>query len=134
MKIVYVIDSLASRGGAERILSEKMNYLALHDGYEVYVITCYQNPSREPNAYPLSEKVHQIDLNIPYYSQYHYRYPVRLWKKWQIYRSFISQLTATVQSIDPDILTGLGYFQADASSSQHQYPRSQQFFHMKENK
>ena len=91
MKIVYVIDSLASRGGAERILSEKMNYLALHDGYEVYVITCYQNSSREPNAYPLSEKVHQIDLNIPYYSQYHYRYPVRLWKKWQIYRSFISQ-------------------------------------------
>lgn len=113
MKIVYVIDSLASRGGAERILLEKMNYLALHDGYEVYVITCYQNSSREPNAYPLSEKVHQIDLNIPYYSQYHYRYPVRLWKKWQIYRSFISQLTATVQSIDPDILTGLGYFQAD---------------------
>ena len=65
------------------------------------------------NAYPLSEKVRQIDLNIPYYSQYHYRYPVRLWKKWQIYKSLISRLTATVQSIDPDILTGLGYFQAD---------------------
>ncbi len=113
MKIVYVIDSLASSGGAERILSEKMGYLALQDGYEVYVITCYQNPSREMNAYPLSEKVRQIDLNIPYYSQYHYRYPVRLWKKWQIYKSLISRLTATVQSIDPDILTGLGYFQAD---------------------
>lgn len=113
MKIVYVIDSLASRGGAERILSEKMSYLALHEGYEVYVITCYQNPIRELNAYPLSEKVRQIDLNIPYYSQYHYRYPARLWKKWQIYKSLISRLTATVQSIDPDILTGLGYFQAD---------------------
>ena len=113
MRIVYVIDSLASRGGAERILSEKMNYLALQDGYEVYVITCYQNPAQQQNAYPLSDKVQQIDLNIPYYSQYHYRYPVRLWKKWQIYKSLISRLTATVQSIDPDILTGLGYFQAD---------------------
>ena len=113
MKIVYVIDSLASRGGAERILSEKMGYLALYDKYEVYVITCYQNPAQQLNAYPLSEKVHQIDLNIPYYSQYHYRYPVRLWKKWEIYRTLKNKLTATVQSIDPDVLTGLGYFQAD---------------------
>ena len=40
MRVVYVIDSLASKGGAERILSEKMNYLAAHFGYEVYVITC----------------------------------------------------------------------------------------------
>lgn len=113
MKIVYVIDSLASRGGAERILSEKMGYLALYDKYEVYVITCYQNPAQQLNAYPLSEKVRQIDLKIPYYSQYHYRYPVRLWKKLQIYRSLKNKLAAMVKSIDPDVLTGLGYFQAD---------------------
>jgi len=113
MKIVYVIDSLASRGGAERILSEKMSYLASNYGCDVYVVTCYQDPSKQQNAYPLSEKVRQIDLNIPYYSQYHYRYPARLWKKWQIYKSLISRLTTIVQSIDPDILIGLGYFQAD---------------------
>jgi len=113
MKIVYIIDSLAGRGGAERILSEKMSYLALYDNYEVYVITCYQNPAQQLNAYPLSEKVRQIDLKIPYYSQYHYRYPVRLWKKWQIYRSLKNKLAAMVKSIDPDVLTGLGYFQAD---------------------
>ena len=39
MKIAYVIDSLASKGGAERILSDKMNYMADHFGYDVYVIT-----------------------------------------------------------------------------------------------
>ena len=27
MKIVYVMDSLASKGGAERIVSEKMSWL-----------------------------------------------------------------------------------------------------------
>ena len=39
MKIVYIIDSLAFKGGAERIVSEKMNYLAALHGYEVTVIT-----------------------------------------------------------------------------------------------
>ena len=70
MRIVYVIDSLASKGGAERILSDKMNYMAAHYGYEVYVVTCYQNFETMPNAYYLSDLVTQINLNIPYYSQY----------------------------------------------------------------
>lgn len=51
MKIVYVIDSLASKGGAERILSDKMNYMVEHFGYDVYVITCFQNTQTDPNVY-----------------------------------------------------------------------------------
>ncbi len=116
MRIVYVIDSLASKGGAERILCDKMNYLFTNYGYDVYVITCYQNVSQHPNAYNLSEQVHQINLNIPYYSQYQYCYPWRLLVKWSIYRQLIRDLTSTVQRINPDILVGLGYFQADIVS------------------
>ena len=74
MKVVYVIDSLASKGGAERIITDKMNYMAAHFGYEMFVITCYQDIDKTPNAYVLSEHVRQINLNIPYYSQYHYYY------------------------------------------------------------
>ena len=68
MKIVYVIDSLASKGGAERIVSDKLNYMAEHYSYDVYVITCYQNQQKDPNTYYLSEKVSQINLNISYYT------------------------------------------------------------------
>ena len=35
MKIVYIIDSLALKGGAERIITEKMNYLATIYNYEL---------------------------------------------------------------------------------------------------
>ena len=112
-KLVYVIDSLASKGGAERILSDKMNYMASHYGYEVYVVTCYQNADKDPNAYHLSDEVTQINLSIPYYSQYHYGYPRRLWVKHQLYQQLCKRLTETVQRIDPDILIGLGYFNAD---------------------
>lgn len=116
MRIVYVIDSLASKGGAERILCDKMNYMVTNFGYEVYIITCYQNPSQQSNAYNLLGQVHQINLNIPYYSQYHYRYPRRLFVKWNIYRRLKRELASTVQRINPDILVGLGYFQADIVS------------------
>lgn len=113
MKIAYVIDSLASKGGAERILSDKMNYMAEHFGYDVYVITCYQNTKTDPNVYYLSDKVKQVNLSIHYYAQYHYRYPMRLWVKSSIYRRMKNGLTAAVQQIDPDVLVGLGYFNAD---------------------
>ena len=113
MRIVYVIDSLASKGGAERILTDKMNYMAGQWGWEVHVVTCYQDPSRCPNVYELSDLVRQTDLQIPYHSQYRYRYPQRLLVKWRIYRTVCRKLTETVQQIDPDVLVGLGYFQAD---------------------
>ncbi len=113
MKVVYVIDSLASKGGAERILSDKMNYMTTHYGYEVFVITCYQDQQKMHNAYFLEDSVKQINLNIPYYSQYNYGYPKRLWIKWSLYRRLICELTVTIQDLDPDVLIGLGYFMAD---------------------
>ena len=113
MKIVYVIDSLASKGGAERILSDKMNYMVEHFGYDVYVITCFQNTQTDPNVYFLSEKVNQVNLGIHYYAQYRYRYPKRLWVKYSIYSRLKKELTAAGQRINPDVLIGLGYFHAD---------------------
>ena len=117
MKIVYVIDSLASKGGAERTLCDKMNYMTLNYNYEVYVITCYQNVEEQPNAYYLTERVKQINLNIPYYFQYRFSYPKRLWMKWKLYRKLRKTLSDTVIHIDPDVLIGLGYFNADMVTS-----------------
>lgn len=116
MNIVYVIDSLGSKGGAERILSEKMSYLASQYHYNVYVITCYQDSNITKNAYVLSEKVKQINLCIPYYSQYRYKYPKRLWVKYNLHRELIKKLNMTIAQINPDILIGVGYFIADIVS------------------
>ncbi len=113
MKIVYVIDSLGSKGGAERILTEKMNHLSSHYGYDVTVVTCYQNVATTPNSYELSPEVHQINLSIPFFSQYKYVYPRRLYVKWKLYRRLVRELSSVVCNADPDILIGLGYFSAD---------------------
>ena len=115
MKIVYIIDSLALKGGAERIITEKMNYLATIYNYDVSVITYYQ--FHEPNTYPLSCKVKQINLSIPFYQQYRYSYPKRLCLKWGFYRQLQIELQQTVNSINPDILIGVGYTLADVVCS-----------------
>ena len=41
MKVVYILPVLGKCGGAERIVTEKANYLAEKFGYEIYILsTC----------------------------------------------------------------------------------------------
>ena len=103
MKIVYIIPSLEVKGGAERIIIEKANYLSEHFGYDVYIITqCLHNDA--PTTYPINDKVHHINLGIPYYEQYKYKYPKRFWIKWKINKRIQKETTDAVLKIDPDIL------------------------------
>lgn len=113
MKVLYVIDSLASKGGAERILTEKMNYLVSRFGYEVTVVTCHQNVDTLPNTYDLLPQVRQVNLCIPFYVQYKVGYPRRFFVKLKIRRQLVHDLTACVLQEDPDILIGVSYFDAD---------------------
>lgn len=112
MKIVYVIDSLASKGGAERVIINKMDYMLNHFGYDISIITCYQDKDT-PNAYPIPSGIRQVFLGIPFYSQYKYRYPYRLWVKKSIGKQMKKALTEVVNNMDPDILVGVSYFQAN---------------------
>ena len=103
MTIVYVMESLVPKGGTERIISEKANYLAEQYKYNVYIITCTQQQD-QPNAFQLSSSVHQIKLAIPYYSQYCYKYPKRFFVKLSINKKLKEAIIEAVQQINPDIL------------------------------
>lgn len=116
MKVVYVIDSLANKGGAERIILNKMEYMATHFGYDMSIIACYQN-EQTPNFYPVPEQITQYKLAVPYYSQYKYHYPYRLLLKRRLRHQFCKRVKETVQTIDPDILIGVSYFGADVVTS-----------------
>lgn len=112
MTIVYILPSLEHNGGAERIISEKANYIAEYFGHSVYMITLFQN-NGSLNYYHLSSKVHQINLDIPYHTQYNYKYPKRLWIKFHINCNMRKQLSQTVNMINPDILIGVSYSKAE---------------------
>jgi len=112
MTIVYILPSLEHNGGAERIISEKANYIAEHFGHSVYMITLFQN-NGSLNYYHLLSNVHQINLDIPYHTQYNYKYPKRLWIKFHINCNMRKQLSQTVNMINPDILIGVSYSKAE---------------------
>ena len=112
MKILYIVESLVLRGGCERIVTEKANYLADNLGYDIYIIVCSQH-SKQKNAFSLSNSVKQINLGLPLYSQYQYKYPMRLWIKKKTASNLRKSITDRVRAINPDILIGMGHFKAN---------------------
>lgn len=63
MKILYCIACTCHSGGMERVLTNKVNYLARH-GYEIVVVTTDQR-GRLP-FFPLKPSIRCIDLGINY--------------------------------------------------------------------
>lgn len=116
MKITYIFTTLAKTGGTERIISQKASYYADKFGYDVTIINCFQQ-DQDANHYPMSKKIKQINLGIPYFSQYKYKYPKRLWIKWQMNKQLKKSIRQYVQKVDSDILIGISYFKADIVST-----------------
>lgn len=87
------------------MLTEKINYLSEHFGYDISIINCYQSDDAS-NTFPLSNNIKQINLGIPYYSQFQHKYPRRLWEKRKMSRQTRDSINKTVQELNPDILVG----------------------------
>lgn len=107
MKIVYLYTALVTVGGADRVVTEKANYLAETLGHDVYIITDSQN-SRKP-VFPLSDKVKHIDLNINFDKQYHHGLAVRVYYYFSLMHLYKKRLTNLLNEIKADIvITTLG--------------------------
>ncbi len=102
---------MAVVGGVERIITDKMNWLADVAGHEVTLITSSQGQHSHP--YPLSDKVRHIDLDARFHLQYCYRLPRRLYVRWQTERRFRKKLAEQIRQLDPDIIIATTYYKAD---------------------
>ena len=102
MKIVYIYPAIATKGGVERILVDKMNLLADETGYEVYLLT--YNQGQHAVSFPLNDRVHHIDLKVCTYAQYHYRGLRRLWEGWKRERWLCQRMRQALKEIAPDVL------------------------------
>ena len=65
MRILYCIPHLYNSGGMERVLTQKVNWLAARTEHEISILTTEPAPAGSPKCYfPLSEKVQVVELNI----------------------------------------------------------------------
>lgn len=102
MRILYVTDALAVWGGLERVLVEKANCLATHDGYGVFMLTvCHGD---HPFPFPLDRQVTHVDLNVPFYVQYQYSGVRRMWSLRRLHRECREGLRHQLSIIRPDVI------------------------------
>lgn len=106
MKIVYLFYHFAQKAGTERILINKMNWLAEH-GYDIYALTYEQGD--HPFAFPLSDKVQHIDLNTRFYPLYKYSAIKRLWLTFWLRCQFLRKLREFVIHYRPDVMVCTTY-------------------------
>ena len=98
MKIVYLMDQLYLHGGAEKIISQKLNSLVEDYKCEVYLLTTEQKS--KPYVYEVSKKVKRIDLGINYQRKLSYFHLINLFK---IVKHFF-KLKKTLENIKPNVV------------------------------
>ena len=72
MRIAYCIPHLYNSGGMERVLTQKVNWLAAHTDYEITIITTELTPVEQFDVYfELDERVQVKALGIDFNADYH---------------------------------------------------------------
>ena len=104
MKIVYIYSQLTISGGADRVLTDKANYLAEH-GYDITIIT--ESQMGRPVVFPLSPKVRLIDMGIDFDKQYGHNILYRGFLYLRYIRIYKKKLKRILFEIKPDIVITL---------------------------
>lgn len=102
MRILYLTDAFAVWGGMERVLTDKMNYLVAHFGYEVHLQTINQGSHKVP--YHLLSNIRYSDLQIRMHQQYDYHGIRRIFKRNELQKLLKSRIETTIHEINPDII------------------------------
>lgn len=114
MKLTFLCNNMKSTNGVERVLSQRLSLLAESGMYEVYLIT--YNQYGAPFSFPISDKVHYIDLATRYIERcsYHgmYQYVDRLLSKIMYKRSIRKCLC----EIEPNVITCVDIHLADLAT------------------
>lgn len=101
MRIAYITDQLYLHGGAERVLTNKVNYLASINNVSVFIITNEQKSNQF--CYKIDSKVIHIDIDSNYNREKSYFSITNLIKA----PSHFFKLKKTLKHINPDIIITL---------------------------
>ena len=106
MKIFYIYTALTTKGGADRVITEKANWLSEH-GHDVAIVTDTQMGC--PPVFPLSSKVRLIDLAIDFSREYGHNFLVRSIIYFRLMHTYRKKLSDLLMLECPDIvITTLG--------------------------
>ena len=105
LKIVYITPQLYLADGVARVLSMKANYFAEHFGYDIIIIIT--EGKGKPVFYPLSEKIHVVNLDLNFEELWHQPFFKKAWIYLNKQRQYRHLLTQELMRIRPDITVTL---------------------------
>ena len=100
MKLLYFLPLLSTKGGQERTLIDKANYL-ISQGHEVMFVT-FENAG--PIAYPLDSRVRHTDLNCRHFTIYRKSFFKRFVAAWQMKQQFRQRMAEVIRSFRPEVI------------------------------
>lgn len=106
MHILYIYPELVTKGGTDKMIIEKANYLVQHC-YQVTIVT--ESQMGRQTAFPLDDRVKLIDMGLDFNEQYRYGSLRRLWIYLTLMRRYKRKLTEVLMAVKPDIaITAFG--------------------------
>ena len=114
MKLAFLCNNMKSTNGVERVLSQRLSLLADSGGFDVYLVT--YNQYGAPFSFPISQKVHYVDLATRYINGCSFH-------GWfQFFDRFLSKIVykrsvrKCLYSINPDVITCIDIHLADLTT------------------
>lgn len=106
MHILYIFAEISIKGGTDKVLVEKANWLVSH-GYEVTIVTEAQ--MGRPLSFDLDNKVRHVDMGLDFNKQYSEGTLKRFFIYYSLMKEYKRRLKKTLQEYHPDIvITAMG--------------------------
>lgn len=102
MKLMYFVPALFNSGGTERVITEKVNYLADILDYEIIIVTT-DHPADKNIFYPLSKRINVIYLEINYLSHFNKKLPQKLLIHYKKQKKYKKEVEILIEKENPDI-------------------------------
>lgn len=104
--ILYIYSEITIKGGTDKVLTEKANYLATH-GYRVTIIT--ESQMGRPLSFELAPEVHHVDMGLDFNKQYTQNSFSRFFTYVSLMSQYKKQLKKILVELHPDItITTMG--------------------------
>jgi glycosyltransferase involved in cell wall biosynthesis len=101
MRILIMHRSFALVGGAERVITDKANYLA-KVGHQLMLVSYEQGT--HPLPYELHSSVQYRDLNCRFFTLSKYSMPMHLYHFYRLKRKFRQNLRTVIREFNPDVV------------------------------
>ena len=106
MKILFLLRAMANVAGTERVMSDKINWLA-ERGHQIYLVSYEQGD--HPISISLHPEVKFVDLNVRFFKLSNVPIIKKIWRYKQMKSILRSRLQQLVDSINPDDIVATTY-------------------------